>query len=218
MSGADHRRGHPRFDVTVEREVIVDKTLNDSALDTLFREARTHRAWQDREVGDDVLHAVYDLAKMAPTSGNCSPMRVLFVKSAEAKARLRPALDKGNVAKTMAAPATAIIAYDLEFYDHLPRLAPHMDARALFVGNDPLIQETAFRNGCLQGAYLIIAARALGLDCGPMDGFDAAMVDREFFANRKVKSNFLCNLGHGEISKVHPRAPRFSFDDVCKIL
>lgn len=195
----------------------MDKTLSDSALDTLFRAARTHRAWQDQEVGDDVLHAVYELAKMAPTSGNCSPMRVLFLKSAEAKARLRPALEAGNVEKTMTAPATAIIAYDLEFYDHLPRLAPHMDARALFVGNEPLIQETAFRNGSLQGAYLIIAARALGLDCGPMDGFDAAMVDREFFAAGKVKSNFLCNLGYGDMSKVRPRAPRFAFDDVCKI-
>ena len=196
----------------------MDKTLSDSALDTLFRAARTHRAWQDREVGDDVLQAVYDLAKMAPTSGNCSPMRVLFIKSAEAKARLRPALESGNVAKTMAAPATAIIAYDLEFYDHLPRLAPHMDARALFVGNEPLIQQTAFRNGSLQGAYLIIAARAMGLDCGPMDGFDAALVDREFFAGSQVRSNFLCNLGFGDMSKVRPRAPRFSFDDVCKIL
>jgi len=196
----------------------VDKTLSDSALDTLFREAHTHRAWQDQEVSDDLLQSVYDLAKMAPTSGNCSPMRVLFLKSSEAKERLRPALEAGNVSKTMTAPATAIIAYDLEFYDQLPRLAPHMDARALYVGNDPLIQETAFRNGSLQGAYLIIAARALGLDCGPMSGFDAAKVDQEFFANGKIKSNFLCNLGYGDMSKVRPRAPRFSFDDVCKIL
>ena len=196
----------------------MDKTLSDSALGTLFREARTHRAWQDQEVSDDVLQAAYDLAKMAPTSSNCSPMRVLFLKSPEAKARLRPALDAGNVAHTMAAPATAIVAYDLEFHKHMPRLAPHTDAHAWFAGNDPLIKATAFRNGSLQGAYLIIAARALGLDCGPMSGFDAAKVDQEFFPNGKVKSNFLCNLGYGDISKVHPRAPRFSFDDVCKIL
>lgn len=197
---------------------MVGMILSDSALDTIFREARTHRAWQDKEVSDVLLQAVYDLAKMAPTSSNCSPMRVLFLASREAKERLRPALDAGNVAQTMAAPATAIIAYDLEFYVHMPRLAPHTDARAEFVGKEELIRTTAFRNGSLQGAYLIIAARALGLDCGPMGGFDSDKVDREFFPDGKVKANFLCNLGYGDARKLRPRAPRFAFDDVCRIL
>jgi 3-hydroxypropanoate dehydrogenase len=196
----------------------MDDILADSALDTLFRAARTHRAWQARKVSDVLLHAVYDLCKMAPTSANCQPMRVLFVTSPEGKARLRPALQAGNVAQTMAAPVTAIIAHDLAFYEHLPRLAPHTDARAWFAGNDALIRTTAFRNGSLQGAYLIIAARALGLDCGPMSGFDTDKVDREFFPDGTVKSNFLCNLGYGEAGKVHPRAPRFAFDDACQIL
>ena len=194
------------------------KILSDAALETIFRAARTHRAWQDEDVSDVLLQAVYDLAKMAPTSANCSPMRLLFLKSPEAKARLRPALDAGNVAATMAAPVTAIVAHDLAFYEQLPRLAPHADARACFVGNDALIRTTAFRNGSLQGAYLIIAARALGLDCGPMSGFDNAKVDGEFFPGGAVKSNFLCNLGHGDAGKVHPRAPRLDFDDTCRVL
>lgn len=192
--------------------------LSDSALDILFRNARTHRAWSDREVSDVLLRAVYDLCKMAPTSANCQPLRVVFVISPEGKARLRPALDAGNVAATMAAPVTAIVAHDLAFHDHLPRLAPHSDARSWFVGKDALIQTTAFRNGSLQGAYLIIAARALGLDCGPMSGFDNTKIDREFFPGGTVKSNFLCNLGYGEAEKLHPRAPRFDFDDACQIL
>lgn len=193
------------------------KILSDSALDTIFRSARTYRAWLSQEVSDVLLQAVYDLAKMAPTSANCSPMRVLFLKSAEAKARLRPALDAGNLASVMAAPVTTIVAHDLAFYEHLPHLAPHTDARSWFAGNDPLIQTTAFRNGSLQGAYLIIAARALGLDCGPMSGFDNDKIDREFFPDGTVKSNFLCNLGHGDAEKLHPRAPRLDFDDVCRI-
>lgn len=192
--------------------------LSDSALNTIFRNARTHRSWADREVNDVLLHAIYDLCKMAPTSANCQPMRVLFVKSSAGKTRLRPALDAGNVASTMAAPVTAIIAYDLAFYDHMPRLAPHTDARSWFAGNDALIQATAFRNGSLQGAYLIIAARALGLDCGPMSGFDTDKVDREFFPDGRIKSNFLCNLGFGDAEKLHPRAPHFDFDDACQIL
>jgi len=192
--------------------------LSDSALDTLFRAARTHRAWADREVSDVLLQAVYDLAKMAPTSANCQPMRVLFVTSPEAKERLRPALDKGNVAQTMAAPATAIVAHDMAFYEHMPYLAPHTDARSWFAGKDELIRATAFRNGSLQGAYLIVAARALGLDCGPMSGFDNAAVDREFFPDGTVESNFLCNLGYGDAAKLHPRAPRFAFDEACRIL
>jgi len=196
----------------------VGKILNDAALETIFRAARTHRTWQDEDVSDVLLQAIYDLAKMAPTSANCSPMRLIFLKSPEAKARLRPALDEGNVAATLAAPVTAIVAHDLAFYEHLPRLAPHVDARAWFVGNEELIRATAFRNGSLQGAYLIIAARALGLDCGPMSGFNNAKVDGEFFPDGTVKSNFLCNLGYGDMEKVHPRAPRFEFDDVCRVL
>ena len=192
--------------------------LSDSGLDLLFREARTHNGWQDKEVSDVLLQAVFDLAKMGPTSANCSPMRVLYLKSPEAKEKLRPALIEGNVEKTMAAPVVAVIGHDLEFYEHLPKLFPHTDARAWFLGNDPLIETTAFRNGSLQGAYFILAARALGLDCGPMSGFDNAQVDAAFFADGKVKSNFLCNLGYGDPSKLFPRSPRFAFDEVCKIL
>lgn len=194
------------------------KIIDDAALDTLFREARTHNRWQAKPVGDALLQAVWELAKMPPTSANSSPMRVLFLKSAEAKARLRPALSEGNREKTMQAPVTAIIGYDLEFYEKLPFLFPHVDARPWFAGKPEVIQATAFRNGSLQGAYLIIAARALGLDCGPMSGFDNAMVDAEFFPDGKVKSNFLCNLGYGDPAGVMPRSPRFAFDEVCRIL
>ena len=191
--------------------------LDDAALDILFRTARTYRAWRDRAVGDDTLHAIYELMKWGPTSSNCCPARIVFVKSREAKARLEPALDRGNVRQTMAAPATAIIGYDLEFYEKLPLLAPHADVRATFVGKADLIATTAFRNGSLQGAYLIIAARALGLDCGPMSGFDNARVDAEFFPDGKVRSNFLCNLGYGDPATLRPRAPRLAFDDACRI-
>jgi len=196
----------------------VGQILSDAALDIVFRKARTHRAWQDRQVSDVLLQAMYDLAKMAPTSSNCSPMRLVFLKTAAAKERLRPALDKGNVAQTMAAPVTAIVAHDLQFHERLPRLAPHVDARAWFAGNDELIRSTAFRNGSLQGAYLIIAARALGLDCGPMSGFDNAKVDREFFPDGQYQSNFLCNIGYGDAGRLHPRAPRLAFDDACQVL
>ncbi|MEE8188987.1 MAG: malonic semialdehyde reductase [Kiloniellales bacterium] len=196
----------------------MSKILNDSGLDLLFREARTHSHWLDGEVSDVLLQAVYDLAKMPPTSANCSPMRVLFLRSREAKERLRPALMEGNVDKTMAAPATAVIAYDTEFYELLPRLFPHEDARAWFAGNEALIEETAFRNGTLQGAYFMLAARALGLDCGPMSGFGREAVDREFFPDGRVKSNFLCNLAYGDAGKLHPRSPRLDFDDACEIL
>lgn len=192
--------------------------LSDAGMDLLFREARTHSAWLAKDVSDVLLEAVYDLARLGPTSANCSPMRVLFLRSAEAKARLKPALSEGNVEKTMAAPVTAIVAHDLDFYQHLPRLFPHTDARSWFAGKPDHIKTTAFRNGSLQGAYLIMAARALGLDCGPMSGFDNAAVDREFFPDGKVKSNFLCNLGHGDRGKLQTRAPRFEFDEACKIL
>lgn len=193
--------------------------LSDASLDQIFRNARTHSAWRDQDVSDVLLEAVYDLAKMGPTSANCSPMRVVYVRSPEAKARLKPALSEGNMAKTMAAPATAIIAYDLEFYERLPKLFPHTDARSWFVGRSPdHLRDTAFRNGSLQGAYFIIAARALGLDCGPMSGFDNEAVDREFFPDGKVKSNFLCNLGHGDASQLFARSPRLEFDEACQIL
>lgn len=192
--------------------------LDDEALDLLFRSARTHSKWRDIPVPDEVLRRIHDLVKMGPTSANCQPARLVFVKSAAAKAMLKPALMEGNVAKTMAAPVTVIVAHDPEFYEKLPTLFPHADARSWFVGNPALIEETAFRNGTLQGAYLIMAARAVGLDCGPMSGFDNAQVDAAFFPDGRWKSNFLCNLGHGDPSALHPRSPRPTFDEVCRIV
>jgi 3-hydroxypropanoate dehydrogenase len=195
----------------------MSKTVSDAALDQLFRAARTHRSWTGEAVSDVLLAAVYDLAKMAPTSGNCSPGRFVFVTSPEAKVRLKPALSAGNVAQTMAAPTTAIIAHDVEFYELMPRL--HTPAsREWFAGQPAKIQETAFRNGSLQGAYLILAARALWLDCGPMSGFDNARLDQEFFPDGKWKSNFLCNLGYGDGGGMRPRNPRLEFDEACRIL
>ena len=198
---------------------MTDKILPDEALDILFRAARTHNAWQDRAVSDTMLRAIWELAKMGPTTANISPMRVLFVKSKEAKERLRPALSEGNLEKTMKAPAVAIIGYDLGFPDLVPRLFPHKpEAKSWFEGKPEHIQVSAFRNGSLQGAYFILAARALGLDCGPMSGFDNAKVDAEFFAGTQIKSNFLCNIGYGDAAGVFPRSPRLSFDEACKIL
>jgi 3-hydroxypropanoate dehydrogenase len=191
--------------------------LDTSALDQLFRTARTHNGWLPKAVSDDELRAIYELMKWAPTSANCSPARIVFVRSREAKERLRPALSPGNLEKTMAAPVTAIIGYDLEFYEKLPQLFPHADARAWFAGKPAVIETTAFRNGSLQGAYFILAARAVGLDCGPMSGFDNAKVDAEFFAGTSVRSNFLCNLGHGDPAKLFARSPRLAFDDACRI-
>jgi 3-hydroxypropanoate dehydrogenase len=192
--------------------------LDAAALDTLFRTARTHNGWLDRPVTDDDLHRLYDLMKMAPTSANCSPARIVFVRSADAKARLKPALGPGNLEKTMAAPVTAIIGYDLQFAEHMPRLFPHNpDAKNWF--SDPRVAEVvAFRNGTLQGAYFILAARAVGLDTGPMSGFDNATVDAEFFPGGRVRSNFLCNLGHGDSSKLFARSPRLEFDEACQVL
>jgi 3-hydroxypropanoate dehydrogenase len=192
--------------------------LSDSGLDLLFREARTHSHWRDGDISDILLQAVYDLTKMPPTSANSSPMRLIFLRSRGAKERLRPALMAGNVAKTMAAPVTAIIGYDTRFYELLPRLFPHENARAWFEGDDALIEETAFRNGTLQGAYFILAARALGLDCGPMSGFDRDKTDREFFPDGRIRSNFLCNLAYGDAGKLRPRAPRLDFEDACQTL
>jgi 3-hydroxypropanoate dehydrogenase len=195
-----------------------DKIVNDEALEVIFRQARTRYAWEDRPVTDTLIQAVYDLLKMGPTSANCSPARFLFVKSRAAKEKLKPHLIPSNVEKTMTAPVTVIVGYDLEFYEKLPKLFPHTDARSWFVGNEELIQTTAFRNGTLQGAYLIIAARALGLDCGPMSGFDNEGVDRAFFAGTSIKSNFLCNLGHGTDKNLFPRSPRLSFDEACEFV
>jgi 3-hydroxypropanoate dehydrogenase len=191
--------------------------LTSQACDQLFRTARTFRAWVDKPITDEILNELYDLAKMGPTSANSQPMRLVFVRSEAAKERLRPCLDTGNVRQTMAAPATAIVAYDLDFHEKLPRLVPHTDARAWFVGNDDLIRETGFRNSSLQGAYLILAARALGLDCGPMSGFDKEKVDAVFFPDGRVKSNFLINLGYGDPASLHPRAPRLGFAEAARI-
>lgn len=192
--------------------------LSDAGLDQIFRHARTYRAWRPEPVSDVLLQAVYDLAKMGPTTVNSSPLRVAFLRSNEAKEKLRPALDAGNVDKTMTAPVTAVIAYDLAFYEHFPKLAPKRDGRKIFAGKDALIEETAMRNGSLQGAYFIIAARALGLDCGPMSGFDRHQVDAAFFAGTTWRSNFLCNLGHGDPAALRPRAARLDFDEACRLL
>lgn len=194
------------------------ESLHTEALDQLFDHARTHNAWQNREVPDAQLHQVIDLMKMAPTSANCSPARFVFVKSPEAKARLKPFLMEGNVDKTMKAPATAIIATDHLFYNHLPKLYPHTDAKAWFTGNKAFADTSAFRNATLQGGYFILAARSLGLDCGPMSGFDNAGVDMEFFAGTQTKSNFLCNLGYGDPAGLRPRSPRFAFDEMARII
>jgi len=196
----------------------MSEKLAEVALDQLFRTARTFNAFLPREVTDEQLHALYELAKFGPTSANSSPARLVFVKSASAKEKLKPFLSEGNRAKTLAAPVTVIVATDHAFYEQLPKLFPHADARSWFVGNQPLIDTTAFRNGTLQGAYVIMAARALGLDCGPMSGFDNAGVDQAFFAGTTVKSNFLINMGYGDTSRdFFPRSPRLSFDEACRV-
>ena len=192
--------------------------IDDRALDRLFRAARTHNCWREAPVPDEVLQEAYELARMGPTSGNASPMRIVFVRSPEAKARLRPALSAGNLAKTMAAPVTAIIAYDARFDELLPRLFPHEDARRWYAGQPEKLADAGFRNGSLQGAYFILAARALGLDCGPMSGFDNARVDAEFFPDGRLRSNFLVNLGHGDGQRLRPRGPRLAFHEACTIL
>src|SRR5215510_13638459 len=192
---------------------------SNDCLDLIFRNGRTHNVWLDRPVEDALLREVYDLAKMGPTSANMCPLRIVFVKSREAKERLRPALDAGNVDKTMAAPVTAILGMDIHFYEQLPKLFPHADAKAWFKDlPENVLEFIALRNGSLQGAYLMIAARSLGLDCGPMSGFNNAKVDEAFFAGTTVKSNFLCNLGHGDRSKLYPRSPRLSFEEACQLV
>ena len=197
-------------------EVI--KKLDDPSLKLLFEGARTHNVWQERTVSDPILESLFDLMKMAPTSMNISPARLIFIKTKAGKERLKPALLAGNLEKTMTAPICAIIGHDLECWQQLPKLFPFKDMTGLFRDNPDFAQSTAFRNGSMQGAYFIMAARALGLDCGPMSGFNNEFVDKEFFANTKIKANFLCNLGYGVSEKLSDRAPRFSFDDVCQIV
>ncbi len=193
--------------------------LDQNALDQLFLAARTHNAWQSRPLPDELLQRLYNTFRMGPTSANCCPARIVFVKSREAKEKLMPALAEGNRAKSMAAPVTAIIAYDMKFYEKIEQLFPRVPgARGWFDKDEQTAFTAAFRNGTLQGAYLIIAARALGLDCGPMSGFDNAMVDQLFFAGTAVKSNFICNLGYGDTSGVHPRSPRLEFNEACSIV
>ena len=192
--------------------------IDHAGLNLLFMEARTQNSWHQKPVPKDLMRRVFDLMKMAPTSANCSPGRFVFVASSEGKDKLKPALSEGNLAKTMSAPLTVIIAYDMEFYENLPKLFPHTDARAWFTGHDDLIHETAFRNGSLQGAYLMMAARALGLDCGPMSGFDTDKVNSTFFPDGRFKVNFICNVGYGDDKEVYPRGPRFEFDEVCAIV
>ncbi|MEL0027420.1 MAG: malonic semialdehyde reductase [Perlucidibaca sp.] len=192
--------------------------LDDHALDQLFRQARSHHAWLDIPVSPDTLRQLYELTMQGPTSANSLPARFVFVQGQEAKARLLPFLAPGNVEQTLAAPVTVIVAQDHDFPEHLPRLYPHTDARSWFAGNEIKIAETAFRNSSLQGAYLILAARALGLDAGPMSGFDNAGVDAVFFAGTRIRSNFLVNLGHGDHSRLHPRGPRPDFAAYASIL
>jgi 3-hydroxypropanoate dehydrogenase len=192
-------------------------SLPKEILDQLFTKARTHNAWRDKPVTEETLRFVYDLMKWAPTSANASPARIIFVRSQAAKEKLLNCVSEGNVEKTRSAPVTAIVAQDMEFYEQLPKLFPHADARSWFAGNPALIEATAFRNSSLQGAYLMLAARAAGLDCGPMSGFDNAKVDAAFFPKTKWKSNFLCNLGYGDASKLFPRSPRLSFEEACRI-
>jgi len=194
------------------------KTIDAGSIAQLFIEARTHNAFLDKPVPDELLAKAIDLAKMGPTSANQSPLRVLFLRSREAKERLRPALSPGNLDKTMSAPVVAITAYDEQFYEHLPFLMPHRDMRSYFSSNPAFAARSAFQNGTLQVAYLIIALRAVGLDTGPMTGFDNAKVDAEFFPEGRVKSNVLINIGYGDAEKLFPRSPRFSFDQMAKIL
>ena len=193
--------------------------LSNEGQDLVFRNARSHSYWLEKPIDDALLRQVYDLAKMGPTSANMCPLRIIFVKSQAAKERLKPALDPGNVHKTMTAPVTAILGMDIRFYEKLPRLFPHTDARSWFQGlPEQVLEYIALRNSSLQGAYFILAARSLGLDCGPMSGFNNAQVDAEFFAGTTIKSNFLCALGYGDASQLHPRSPRLTFEEACQVI
>jgi 3-hydroxypropanoate dehydrogenase len=194
-------------------------TISDTVLDQLFRSARSQNGWLDRPVSDDQLKALYDLMKWGPTSMNCQPMRLLFLRTPDAKQRLKPALSPGNVDKTMAAPVCAVLGYDVDFAHQLPKNFPHApEANKMFLSNEALNQATAFRNATLQGGYFMVAARAMGLDVGPMSGFDAAKVEAEFWPGTRIKANFLCNLGYGDSAKVMGRLPRYTFDEACKLL
>lgn len=197
---------------------MTHQPLPDASLDQIFRTARTQNGWQDKGVSETLIRAVYDLMRFGPTSANCSPARLVFAASAEAKEKLAALATPGNAPKILAAPVTVIIGHDLKFYERIPELFPHNPAaKDWFAGNEKLAETTAFRNGTLQGAYLIVAARALGLDCGPMSGFDNAKVDAAFFSGTTVKSNFICSLGYGDPAKVFGRSPRLSFEDACRI-
>jgi 3-hydroxypropanoate dehydrogenase len=191
--------------------------LNDTALDILFHNARSQNGWLDKSVSDQQLRQIYDLMKWGPTSANCSPARIVFVRSAEAKDKLVACMAPGNIDKTKSAPVVAVIGMDMEFHEKLPQLFPHANAKSWFAGNQPLIDATAFRNSSLQGGYFIMAARAVGLDCGPMSGFDADKINAAFFAGTTVKVNFVCGLGYGDPGKIFARSPRLSFDEACQL-
>ena len=192
--------------------------IDGTAQQTLFTEAHTHYHWDDKPVDNVKLHELYNLMKFGPTSANCCPLRIIFITSQEAKERLKPCLAPTNVEKSMTAPVVAILAMDMQFYDELPKLYPQADARSWFAGNEKSIYDTAFRNSSLQGGYFIMAARAVGLDCGPMSGFDTDKMNAEFFPDNRYKVNFICNLGHGDRSKMFPRNPRLTFDEAAKII
>jgi 3-hydroxypropanoate dehydrogenase len=192
--------------------------IDQASLDTLFLNARTHNGWQDKAVSDAQLHQIFDLMKMAPTSANCSPARFVFVKTDDAKTKLLGCVDAGNTTKVRTAPVTAIIGMDIAFYDKLPQLFPHTDARAWFVGDTQKIADTAFRNSSLQGAYFMLAARALGLDCSPMSGFNHDKIDATFWGGTDIKTNFICAIGYGDASKLFPRSPRFAFSEACSVV
>ncbi len=202
--------------MTISNPLVSPARLDDAAIDLLFRNARTHNGWLDRPVPEALLREAVEIAKIGPTSVNISPMRLVFASSEEAKAKLKDALAPGNVEKTMAAPVTAIIGYDKDAFELLPKLFPHADARAWFAGNEAFATDTAYRNGTLQVAYFILALRALGLDTGPMTGFDADKVDAAFFAGSKVRSNVLVNIGYGDATKLFPRSPRLAFDEIAR--
>ena len=193
-------------------------SLDNTALDILFRKARSYNAWQDKPVSDQQLNELYELMKWGPTSANSCPARIVFIKSDEAKQKLKACLDEGNIEKSMSAPVVAVIGMDLEFYEQLVKLFPHTDAKSWFVGKDEKVLETAFRNSSLQGAYLMLAARSLGLDCGPMSGFDNSKLEEVFFPGGKIKANFICALGYGSEEKLYPRGPRLEFGEACQLV
>jgi len=196
----------------------MNKELSDASLDLLFREARSQNGWLDQPVSDEQLESLYSLMKWGPTSANSCPARIIFVKSDEAKLRLKPSLQEGNIEKSMTAPVVAIIGMDMEFYEEFGTLFPHTDAKSWYVGKPEKIQESAFRDSSLQAAYLMLAARSIGLDCGPMSGFDNAVLDAEFFPDGKVKSNFICGIGYGDEAKVYPRLARLTYERVCQVV